>query len=379
MQKKVYPQCFKDEVVRYYQSSHTIAETIEKYKIAESTLFEWRKQYNNQHYLSTNTATQLKNWRQKELHLNKIEQKLEVLEKCSCGINASIDDKMNAIAALEGQYSVHVLCEALNLPRGTYYNRKRKSGSQTSYEKSDKEIKPLIEKIFHDSNERFGRKPIHHKLLEMGYHVSEKRVVRLMKEMNLEVKKPQFLAEHKKPLPRNIFKNLLGRQFDQMKPNLVWASDITYAKVGETYYFICVILDLFSRTLLSYGISDIIDTSLVIKTFDIAYSSRGKPSGLMFHSDQGAQYTAYAFRRRLKELNIIQSFSTPGNPYDNSVCESFFHTLKKEAIYHHIYNVPSELDHVMSEYMQFYNNERPHRKLNMKTPFQFETEFYINA
>ena len=233
---------------------------------------------------------------------------------------------MNAIAALEGQYSVHVLCEALNLPRGTYYNRKRKSGSQTSYEKSDKEIKPLIEKFFHDSNERFGRKPIHHKLLEMGYRVSEKRVVRLMKEMNLEVKKPQFLAEHKKPLPRNIFKNLLGRQFDQMKPNLVWASDITYAKVGETYYFICVILDLFSRTLLSYGISDIIDTSLVIKTFDIAYSSRGKPSGLMFHSDQGAQYTAYAFRRRLKELNIIQSFSTPGNPYDNSVCESFFHT-----------------------------------------------------
>ena len=111
--------------------------------------------------------------------------------------------------------------------------------------------------------------------------------------------------------------------------------------------------------MLSYGISDIIDTSRVIKTFDDTYSSRGKPSGLMFHSDQGAQYTAYAFRRRLKELDVIQSFSTPGNPYDNSVCESFFHTLKKEAIYHNVYNIASELDHVMSEYMQFYNNERP--------------------
>lgn len=88
MQKKVCPQCFKDEVVRYYQSRHTIVETIEKYKIAESTLFEWRKQYNNQHYLSTNTAPRLKNWRQKELHLNKIEQKLEVWEKCSCAINS---------------------------------------------------------------------------------------------------------------------------------------------------------------------------------------------------------------------------------------------------------------------------------------------------
>jgi len=190
MQKKVYPQSFKDEVVKYYQTNHTIAETIQKYGIAESTLFEWCKRYNNQHYLSTSTSPRLKNWRQKELHLSKIEQKLEVLGKCSCGVNASIDEKMAAIAALEGQYSIHVLCEALNLPRGTYYNRKRKANSKTSYEKSDEEIKPLIKKIFYDSKERFGRKPIHHKLSEIGYRVSEKRVARLMQEMGLEVKKP---------------------------------------------------------------------------------------------------------------------------------------------------------------------------------------------
>ena len=193
------------------------------------------------------------------------------------------------------------------------------------------------------------------------------------------VKKPQFLAEHKKPIPRAVFKNRLGRQFDQIQPNLVWVSDITYAKVGETYYFICVILDLCSRSLLSYGISDLIDTTLVMKTFDDAYNSRGKPKGLMFHSDQGVQYTAYAFRKRLKELHITQSFSTPGTPYDNSVRESFFHTLKKEAIYHHLYENPQELDAVMREYIRFYNEERPHRKLNMKTPLQFETEFFKRA
>ena len=133
MQKKVYPQSFKDEVVKFYMTNHTIAETIKKYGIAESTLFEWRKRYNEQHYLSTITSPRLKNWRQKELHLSKIEQKLEVLSKCSCGVNASIDEKMAAIAALEGQYSIHVLCEALNLPRGTYYNRKRKANNKTSY------------------------------------------------------------------------------------------------------------------------------------------------------------------------------------------------------------------------------------------------------
>ena len=87
-------------------------------------------------------------------------------------------------------------------------------------------LKPLIEKIFLDSKRRFGRKPIHHKLSDMGYHVSEKRIARLMKEMGLEVAKPTYKAIHQKPLPRTYFKNLLTRQFDQAEPNLVWVSDI---------------------------------------------------------------------------------------------------------------------------------------------------------
>lgn len=379
MKKKVYPQKFKDEVVKYYLTNHTIADTRKRYGIAESTLFEWCKRYNAQHYLSTSDSPRVKHWQQKELHLNKIEQKLEVLGKYPNTATASTDEKMAIIKQLKGQYSIHVLCESFNLPRGTYYNRKRKENFKNSYEKSDEEIKPMIERIFYDSKERFGRKPIHHKLLELGYRVSEKRVARLMQEMGLEVKKPQFLAEHKKPIPRSVFKNYLLRQFEQAEPNLVWVSDITYAKVGETYYFICVILDLCSRSLLSYGISDVIDTTLVMKTFDDAYNSRGKPSGLMFHSDQGVQYTAYAFRKRLRDIHVKQSFSTPGTPYDNSVCESFFHTLKKEAIYHQLYEEPQELDAVMREYFHFYNAERPHRKLNMKTPLQFETEYFTNS
>ena len=379
MKRKVYPQSFKDEIVKYYLTNHTIADTRKRYGIAESTLFEWCKRYNEQHYLSTSDSPRVKHWQQKELHLNKIEQKLEVLGKYPNTATASTDEKMAVIKQLEGQYSIHVLCEAFNLPRGTYYNRKRKENIKNSYEKSDEEIKPVIEKIFYDSKERFGRKPIHYKLSELGYRVSEKRVGRLMKEIGLEVKKPQFAAEHKKPIPRSHFKNLLDREFDQMKPNMVWVSDITYAKVGDTYYFICVILDLFSRKLLSFGISDVIDTVLVMKTFDDAYNSRGKPSGLMFHSDQGVQYTALAFRQRSNEIGVKLSFSTPGNPYDNAVCESFFHTLKKESIYHYLYKDPQELDAVVREYMHFYNEERPHRKLKMKTPLQFETEFFTNA
>ena len=140
-----------------------------------------------------------------------------------------------------------------------------------------------------------------------------------------------------------------------------------------------MVLDLFSRKILSYSTSDTINTTLSLTAFDIAFQQRGRPQNLMFHSDQGSQYTSYAFRQHLRSLKVKQSFSTPGNPYDNSVCESFFHTLKKEALYHHLYGTPQDLEAVLEEYIQFYNGQRPHRKLNMKTPVQYEAEFFSNA
>ena len=140
--------------------------------------------------------------------------------------------------------------------------------------------------------------------------------------------------------------------------------------------FVCVVIDLFSRKILSYGISSTIDTVLTMNTFDEAFEERGQPQNLIFHSDQGVQYTSYAFRTHLEELKCRQSFSAPGYPYDNSVCESFFNTLKKEAIYYHIYDSAADLAAVLDEYIEYYNEIRMHRTLKMKTPSQVETEFF---
>lgn len=376
MSPKIYTQEFKEAVVKYYERNHTIAETLKEFGVSQTSLFEWKKLYDQEHDLIIDGGSKYKYFRQSQSHLRKAENMLEVIQKASCGVNATIDEKMAAVKELEGQYSVHVLCEALNLSRGTYYNRKRRENFVTSYEKDDEVIKPIIKQIFYDSKKRFGRKPIQHKLNKLGYCVSEKRICRLMKEMGLEVEKPKYLAEHKKPIPRYYFKNYLKQEFEQDAPNKVWVSDITYVKVGEQYYYICVILDLFSRMAISYGVSDVIDTTLTMKTFDAAFGKRGKPKNLMFHSDQGVQYTSYVFRKYVKSKKVKQSFSTPGKPYDNSVCESFFHTLKKEAVYHHLYATPEELVAVMEEYIHFYNEERPHRKLNMKTPLEFEMEYH---
>lgn len=253
MGKKHYSQSIKDEAVLFYELGHSFAETQAKYGMAESTFFTWKQKFDKAHPMHEAITTNRTTCHKSKRHPEKLALELEVLRQCPCGRNASIDEKVAAVNALRGRYSIHVLCDALSLPRGTYYNRKRRAGQRTSYEINDEKLKPLIRQIFHDSKNRFGRKPIHHKLAELGYKVSEKRIVRLMKEMGLSVAKPRYKAEHQKSLPRAYFRNLLARQFDQPQPNLIWVSDITYIKVLDQYYYICVVLDLFSRRILSYS------------------------------------------------------------------------------------------------------------------------------
>ena len=366
-----------NSLVKFYERNHTMSETLSEFGISESSLFAWKNQYDEAHQLFISAPSERKNLRHSQARLKKTGEMLEVLERSSCGIYASIDEKMEAIAQLEGQYSIHVLCEALKLPRGTYYNRKRNQGLMNSYQKSDEELKPLIGKVFHDNMDLLGRKPIKKKLQDMGITVSERRVARLMKELGLHVAQAPYSAEHLKPLKKSFYKNQLMRQFEQTAPNLVWVSDITFVKVGKQYYFVCVVLDLYSRMVLSYGVSDSIDTTLVMKAFDGAYAKRTATSDLMFHSDQGVQYTSYVFREYLRELHIKQSFSAPGNPYDNAVCESFFKTMKKEAIYHHVYETMDELCATLENYINFYNEKRPHRALNMLTPLEKEREYWM--
>ena len=126
------------------------------------------------------------------------------------------------------------------------------------------------------------------------------------------------------------FSNHLQQQFRQKAPNLVWVRDITYIKVNGKWYYLCIVMDLFSRKVIAWHISAKPDVDLVISTFNKAYQKRNAPSGLMFHSDRGSQYTAFAFRQLLDSLDVVQSFSKAGFPFDNACCECFFKYLKKE-------------------------------------------------
>ena len=173
------------------------------------------------------------------------------------------------------------------------------------------------------------------------------------------------------------FTNNFQQDFNQKAPNLVWVSNFTYIKVTGKWYYLCIVMDLFSRIIISWNISGKPDVNLVMTAFKKAYTKQNAPLGLMFHSDRGTQYTAFAFRQLLDSLNVIQSFSKKGYPFDNACCECFFKHLKKEEVNRKTFHSLQELQLSVFEYIEgFYNAKRPHISLGMMTPNEKE-EWYL--
>ena len=142
------------------------------------------------------------------------------------------------------------------------------------------------------------------------------------------------------------------------------------------FHYICIVINIFSWRVLSHRISEAINEKLVKEAFDAAFEFRNKPTELMFHSDQGIQYTAFSFRKHLRTLGVKQSFSNPGMPLDNAVAESFFACMKREELSHNLYESRKQLEQDVSEYVDFYNYMRPHQKLGSRTPEQIENEYF---
>lgn len=242
-------------------------------------------------------------------------------------------------------------------------------------------IKSFILQICSEHDLRLGAYKIQY-LLRCDYcvNISIGRVYRLMKSINiprLSTRKPP-----KTKFIESLFEtqNVLKQAFNQSAPNLVWCSDITYLPVQNRFFYLCVIIDLFSRKVIAYRLSNKADANLVIDTFLQAYSKRGYPQGLMFHSDRGIQYTASSFRKVLDNCHVVQSFSKKGHPYDNAVAECFFKYLKLEQTNRRFYNSFDDLSLSVFQYIDgYYNSRRPHSSIGLLTPNQFEHNFFSQS
>ncbi|MEG0385913.1 MAG: IS3 family transposase [Hydrogenoanaerobacterium sp.] len=366
----------KQKLIEQYKNGQSVTKLSGDFDIPKSTIYTWIHNFAEVKRPSGETCTPTQIYLL-EKHIKKPETKLAIWEQSECAINSPLPQKFDAIMKLHKTYGVHSTCETLGVLRSTFYHYQRRRPEKTQIQQMDELLKPAILQIFEECKGRMGAKKIRIKLMEQGFKISPERIVRLMDEMDLVcVTAPN--APRPVDVPSRPYRNnRLRQQFTQTQPNKVWVSDITLLKASDLCFYLCTIIDLFSRKVISYELSDSCEVDLVIATFKLAYDLRSSDESLLFHSDQGAQYTAYRFRKLLRISKIKQSFSKPGCPYDNAVAESFFRTIKAEETSRHFYRTKEELRASIEEYIQFFNNDRPHQRLGYKTPNQVEAAYFM--
>ena len=276
-------------------------------------------------------------------------------------------------------YDIRTLCKAVKLHHSVYYYHKK--DRENSYKKANEELDKKIKQEFEKSKKRYGSPKITEILNKKGLKVSQKRVARRMKKMELKsiIVKKYNHSGTKKVDDKNK-ENLLAQNFKAEKPSEKWVGDITYIYTKETgWTYLAIIMDLFDLKVIgwSYGLN--MTANLVIDAFVKAKSERNITENMIFHSDLGSQYTSNEYEKLLTENKVRHSYSKKGYPYDNASMESFNAILKKEEVNVNTYETFKEAKLAIFEFIEsWYNNKRIHSTLNYKTPNEKYAEYIEN-
>jgi transposase InsO family protein len=272
------------------------------------------------------------------------------------------------------EFEVGKMCRALRVSRSGYYAWRKKPVSER--EKENEKLVAEIRDIHEWSRNTYGSPRIHAELRDRGYRIGRNRVARLMREQRIrsKVKKRFKVTTHSKH-GLAVAENLLGRDLQLYRPNQVWVSDITYIRSREGWLYLCIIMDLYSRSIVGWSMEERLRKELVLKSLHMACMRREPGRGIIFHSDRGSQYASKDFRAMIAGKGFRASMSGKGNCYDNAHAESFFHTMKVEEVYGNIYKSRQEAKLRIFEYIEvFYNRTRKHSQLGYQSPYQFEQQ-----
>jgi len=252
-----------------------------------------------------------------------------------------------------------LVCCAFDVPTSCFYDylaRKRLINRKRMQQRSE------LRRLFKESRESAGSRALMLMMRELGHQIGRFKVRRLMKEAGLASKQPGSHVYKVARAERPDIPNLLAREFAVPRPNQVWCGDITYVWAGGRWHYLAVVLDLHTRRVVGWAMSDRPDADLAVKALEMAYQQRGYPSGVLFHSDQGSQYGSRVFRQRLWRYRMTQSMSRRGNCWDNAPMERLFRSVKTEWLPVTGYMSLWEAKRDISDYlMNYYNWRRPHQ------------------
>ena len=247
----------------------------------------------------------------------------------------------------------------LSVSPSSYYNFE---SNQQRIDPERVRLRAEVSKIHTNSRGAAGSRTIVSKLSQQGDEVGRYKVSRLMEEAGVVSKQPGKKHKYRDSAAEfPTIENTLNRQFAVCRTDEVWCGDITFIWAGNRWVYLALVIDLFAREVVGWSMSDSPDTALAIKALTMAYITRGCPKRVMFHSDQGCQYTSKDYAKKLYNYGITPSMSRRGNCWDNSPMERVLRSLKSQWIpksgYHNLGEAQAD---IVDYLMRYYNEERPH-------------------
>lgn len=262
------------------------------------------------------------------------------------------------------------MCRQLEVSRSGFYAWVGRSPSP--HAQRDAALARRVEEHFGDSGGIYGSPRIHALLRREGERTGRKRVARLMRGLRLKARANRIYRR----LPGAVMATLAianqARERRVTGPNQVWRGDVTYLRASGRWRYLAVVIDQFSRRLVGWQLGRQRTMDLTLNALDRAIARRRPKSGLVFHSDRGNEYAAYAYRDRLARRGITQSMNRPGSMADNAHMESFFHSMKSEVIHGITFPKVAALDEAVRRYIDRYNRDRLHSALGYRSPIDYE-------
>ncbi len=370
--RTVYSAEFKTRLVlELLKEDKTLTQIASKNNITPKNLQNWKKIFLENAVVAMEPAKAVKEYKEYKEENIKLQAKVGAYAKKVGQLTVENEWAVGKLKSLDSSYkkelvdktdskiiSVVKQCKLLNYNRSNLFYVPMVNPIK-------QDIKNEIVKIFVDIP-CYGYIKVHKELLERGYNVCINTVRQYRKQLSLRavlVVRPPNTSWADKQHPKHSYKI---RGLDIVRANQVWSTDITYIKIKGGMVYMAAIIDWYSKAILSWRISNTMDTDLVMGVLNEALSKYGKPE--IFNTDQGSQYTSYIHTQTLKDNNIIISMDGKGRATDNICIERFWRSAKVEKIYLNEYFKISTLKNDVTDYMEFYNYRRFHQTLNYKKP-----------
>lgn len=278
------------------------------------------------------------------------------------------------IDAGKAQIPVTRMCALLGVSSSGYYAWKKREPSRRQLD--DMIYLAHIREHFQLSNETYGYPRMQVELAEQGVMIGKHRVARLMRDNGLKAaQKRRFKRTTDSHHDHPIAPNLLDQDFSCEAPNQKWGTDISYIWTREGWLYLAIVLDLYSRRIIGWAVSNRLKKSLATTALSRAITMRQPKPGLIHHSDRGSQYCSHEYQSLLKQNNITPSMSGKGNCYDNAMVETVFKTIKNELVWRTSFQTRQQAAIQLGKYIEgFYNPKRRHSALGYKSPIKFEAD-----